>query len=269
MKGSDIQELKPVYIHEANYSADDEISLVDLAMVLVRRKRVVAVITILIIAFGVVAAFLKPNSYTFSTSIEIGSQIIGGTIEPFESPQTLLAKTQHVFIPQALKEQRQTNPEDIEKYKIIASIPKSSVIIVLEIKGAEDKADLITKLLQNISQQAIQDHKRIYDAVRQNLIALKEQSKTELISLDSERDGLTEKRQLLQGNIKVQESQLANLRNTREILPPMKSIEATGTSRKLIILIAAFAGIFLGIFSAFFAEFLSKIKQKIDKEGKE
>ncbi len=41
MKDSDLQELKPVYIHEASYSADDEISMIDLAMVLVRRKRMI------------------------------------------------------------------------------------------------------------------------------------------------------------------------------------------------------------------------------------
>ncbi len=62
--------------------------------------------------------------------------------------------------------------------------------------------------------------------------------------------------------IEVYSSQLANLRETREILPPMKSIEPTGgTSGKLIIIIAAFAGIFLGVFSAFFAEFVAKIRE--------
>ncbi len=91
---------------------------------MVRRKRMIAVVTTFIILLGVAAALLVPKSYTFATSIEIGSQIFGGTIKPFESPQTLLAKMQHVFIPQALNEQRQTDPEDKEKYKIKASIPK-------------------------------------------------------------------------------------------------------------------------------------------------
>jgi len=266
MKDSDIQELKPVYIHEAHYSAHNEISLIDFTMILVRRKKMIVVVTTLIIALGVIIALLKPESYTFTTSIEIGSQIIGGTIEPFESPQTLLAKTQYVFIPQAQNEQRQTNPEDIKIYKIKAYIPKNSVIIVLEIKGPENKADLIKRILRNVTQQAIQDHRRIYDAVKKNLIALKEQSKTELISLNPKEINLTEKRSSIQENNEIQKSQLANLRNTREILPPMRSIEPTGTSGKLIIIITTFVGIFLGVFSAFFAEFLSIIKQKTDKK---
>ena len=261
MKNNDLQAVKPVSINETNYSADDEISLVDLAMVLVRRKRMIAVITSFIITLGVIAAFVVPKSYTFSTSIEIGSQIIDGSIKPFESPQTLLAKIQHVFIPQVLNEQRQTDTKIKEKYMIKASIPKSSVIIVLEIKGTEDKAGLMTKLLQKVTQQAVLDHKRIYSAVKQNLVALKEQSKAELATLSSEMDNLTERKRLLQRNIEVHDSQHANLRNTREILPPMKSLEPTGTSRKLIVIISAFAGAFLGVFSAFFAEFVAKVRE--------
>ena len=169
MKNNDLQEIKPVYVHEASYSTEDEISLLDLAMVVVKRKKLFSLIFTGFIALGIAAALLNPKKYTYSTSIEIGSQIISGTISPFESPQTLLAKTQHVFIPQTLNEQRQTNPEDKKIYKITASIPKSSIIIILEIKGAEDETDLLKSLLQDIAQKAILDHSRIYDSVRKNI----------------------------------------------------------------------------------------------------
>ena len=179
---------------------------------------------------------------------------------PFESPQTLLAKMQHVFIPQALNEQRQSNPEDKTKYKIKASIPKSSVIIVLEIKGAEEQADLIKHLLQNITQQATLDHSRIYDSVRKNITSLLNKATTELLMLKKTNENKTEIASQ-QSMIDIYSSQLANLRNTREILPPMKSIEPIRTSKKLIVIITAFMGIFLGVISAFFADFVEKIKE--------
>jgi uncharacterized membrane protein len=260
MKNNNLTEPKPSYIYEAGYSSDNEISLVDLAMVLVRRKRMLALITTFIIALGLVVALLAPKSYTFSTSIEIGSQIINGAIKPFESPETLLAKIQYAFIPQTLNEQQQTIPEDETKYKITARIPKNSVIIVLEIKGTEDKADLLKSLLQSITQQAIFDHSRIYDTVRKNIASRLKQTTTELEILkktsDNETDVVTQ-----QNLIEVYSSQLANLRETREILPAMKSIEPTGTSKKLIVIVAAFAGVFLGVFSAFFAEFIAKVRE--------
>jgi uncharacterized protein involved in exopolysaccharide biosynthesis len=226
----------------------------------------VAITTTVIISLGVIAALSTPKSYTFTTSIEIGSQIIGGTIKHFESPETLLAKTQHVFIPQVLNEQRQTNPENKDRYKITASIPKSSVIIVLEIKGTEDKAEILKSLLQNITQKAIIDHNRIYDSVRKNIASRLTQATSELQTLKKSNDNETEIT-TLQNLVETYSSQLANLRKTREILPPMKSIEPTGTSRKLIVIIAAFAGVFLGVFSAFFAEFIAKIKEKTQADS--
>ena len=262
MKNNTSSELKPVYIHEGLYSADDEISLIDLAMVLVRRKKMIVITIIFFIALSVIFALLTPKSYTFSTSIEIGSQTVGGTIKSFESPQTLLAKMQHVFIPQVLSKQRQAAPDNKEKYSIKASIPKSSTLIVLETKGAEEKTDLMTKLLHNITQEAIHDHQRIYNAVKKNLLALKKQSNAELTTLNSAKNQSSEARRLLRSKIEVYETELANLRNTREILPPMKSVEPTGISRKLIVIIAAFAGIFLAIFSAFLAEFIAAVKEK-------
>ena len=260
MKNNDMQELKPVYIHETNYSADGEISLVDFAMVLVRRKKIIVAITSSVILLSVITAFLMPKLYTFSASIEIGSQIIDGTIKPFESPETLLAKMQHVFIPQTLNEQRLINLENKERYKVKASVPKSSVIIILEVKGTEDKADLLKNLLHSISQKATLDHSRIYDAVRRNITSQLKKATAELEMLKKTDDNETEVA-TQQNLIQLYSSQLANLRNTREILAPMKSLEPTGTSRKLIVIIAAFAGVFLGVFSAFFAEFITKVRE--------
>lgn len=260
MKNNDLQESKPTHFREACYSTDDEISLIDLTMVLINRKKLISLIVIVFIVLGIAAALLIPKKYTYSTSIEIGSQIFNGAIKPFESPETLLAKVQHVFIPQALNEQRQTNPEDKTKYKITASIPKSSVIIVLEINGTEEQTDIMKHLLQGITQQATLDHSRIYDSVKKNITSLLNKATTELQMLKKTNDNETEVA-TQQSMIKVYSSQLANLRNTREILPPMKSIEPTGTSRKLIVIVAAFAGVFLGVFSAFFAEFVAKVRE--------
>ncbi|MCW9014466.1 MAG: Wzz/FepE/Etk N-terminal domain-containing protein [Gammaproteobacteria bacterium] len=261
MNSNNLKEIKPIYIQEAIPYADDEISLIDLAMVLILRKKMIGIILTLFIALGITAALLIPKKYTYSTSIEIGSQIINGTINSFESPQTLLAKLQHSFIPRTLNEHQQLNPEDDKKYKINASIPKSSEIIVLEIKATEDQADSVIKLLQNITQKATQDHSRIFESVKRNLQSRLQQANTKLAKLGSGTDNQGEKTSL-QDNIENYSAQLANLRNTREILPPMKSIEPTGTSRILIVIIAIFSGLFIAIFTAFFAEFATKVREK-------
>ena len=261
MKNHTTNNQKPVYIHEVNYASDSEISLIDLVMVLIRHRWTIVTITIFAFILGLTVVFSMPKKYTYTTSIEIGSQIINGNIKFFESPQTLLAKLQHGFIPKTLDEHRQAATKDSAKYSIKASIPKNSEIIVIEIKGTEDNAEKIIKLLQSVTTKAIHDHKRIYEAVKKNLISLEEQAKNELDSL-GQRKNQEERRKFLKGAIAVHKSELANLSNTREILPPMQSINAAGPSRKLIVIIATLAGIFLGVFSAFLSEFIAKVKER-------
>ncbi|MFK5913751.1 MAG: Wzz/FepE/Etk N-terminal domain-containing protein [Woeseiaceae bacterium] len=261
MKNNNLQELNPVYIQEARYSSDDEISLIDLTMVLVNRKKLISLTITLFITIGIAAALLMPKKYTFSTSIEIGSQIISGNVSSFETTQTLLAKLQHSHIPQVLYAQRQTEPDSKKKYEIKANNPKGSNILVLSVKGTEAQADLLVKLLHSVNLKAIEDHSRIYDSVKRNMISRLNLANSELKLLKKTKNNETEI-SAQQDLIELYSSQLANLRNTREIQPPMKSIEPTGTSRKLIVIIAAFAGMFFGVFTAFFAEFASKVREK-------
>lgn len=260
MKTSDLQELKPIYIYEADYSKDDEISLVDLAMILIKRKLMIAIIFTIIFALGVTMALSTPRIYTFSTTIEIGSQIINGSIQPFESPQALLAKLQYSYIPQVLIEHKQSSSDNKAKYQIKASVPKGGNIILLETKGTNDQEDILKALLQTVSQKAIQDHDRIFTSVKSDLKARLKQAETNLKSIKSDDE---KEIAINQSLIERLSSKLTNLRNTREVLPPIISIDPTGGSRKIIVVISAFAGLFLGVFAAFFAEFLSKVKQRI------
>ena len=267
MKNNESQELKPIYIHETGYSTDDEINMVDLVKTLFKHKTLIAVIFTIIIALGVIVALFTPRIYTFSSTIEIGSQIINGLIQPLESPQALLAKLQYSYIPQILVERRQSSPNDKTKYQIKSSAPKDGNITLLEIKGTEDQADILVNLLQAVSQKAIQDHSRIFTSVKSDLDTRLNQAVNTLNSLKNVSNNKTEIA-INTNTIEKLKSQLSNLRNTREIQPPIKSIDPTGGSRKIIVVIFAFAGIFLGVFAAFFTEFLSKVKKKIDEDDK-
>jgi LPS O-antigen subunit length determinant protein (WzzB/FepE family) len=265
MKNNELEKLKPIYIHESSYSTEDEINLLNLAIMLVRRKKMVLAITIFISAAGIILALMTPKSYTFSTSIEIGSQIIEDSIEPFESPETLLAKIQHVFIPQTLRKQRQANPENKGEYKITIDIPKDSVIITLKVKGTEENADLMINILHKITQQAVLDHSRIYNAIKKNVTSQINLATDEVEALRKSND----KAELVnqQNIIEAYRSQITNLRMTREISPPMKSLEPTGFNQKLIIVLSIFLGLFIAVLSVFFAEFASKVRMTI-KENK-
>lgn len=269
MKNKELQELRPVYLHEARGSSDDEISLVDLAAILVRRKILIFSIITIFLAIGTTKALLTAKQYTVSTSIEIGSQIIEGSIQHFEEPQNLLAKLQYSYIPSTLSTYQLSNPDDTNNYIIRSSIPSGSKLILLEMDGTEDETTLLTTLQQNVVQKIIKDHSRIYDAVKQNLITQRDQAKAELAALDAndgiqanEKRLLLEDKRMLVDKIEIYELQLANLLNTRELAPPMRSIHPTGTGKKLIIALTILAGVLVAVSAAFLAEFIDRVKQK-------
>lgn len=262
MTNNDKHELKPIYIQEYGALSPDDISLTDLFVILFRRKKMIFSIVIATAVLAVAAALFLPKKYTYSTSIEIGSQMIGETIKRFESPQTLLAKIQYGFIPQTLNEYSQGNKDDKKKYKIEVSVPKDSSIIVVATEGTEGDANTINDILQGVTQKSVQNHKSIFDATKKNLIAQKERTEIELASLDSTTENKDEKERQLKSIINVYESQLVNLRNTREILPPMRSAEPSSVSRKLIVIATTLISIFLAVFAAFIAEFISRVKER-------
>ena len=267
MKNNDIQELKPIYIHEASYSTNNEVSLVYLAMVLVRHRILIAAIVIITIAAGATSALLKPRTYTVNTTIEIGSQLLGNNAENFESPQSVLAKLEYSYIPQTLNAYRATNPNDATVYQIIASTPAGSALIVLEMNGTKNQNDLMNTLSMRTATTIIQDHNKFYNIIKQNIITSLKLFESELTRLNSQKDVEAEKIQLLQNKVESYNLQQANLRNTQIISPPTISVEPTGGSRKPIVMIAAFAGIFLAVFAAFFVEFVAKVKKASSQQS--
>lgn len=260
MKNSNPKELNPVYIQTIDYPSNDEINLVDLIKTLFKHKKTMAIVILLTMGLATITILFKSETYTYTTSIEIGTQIVNGSAKPIEPPEALLAKINNIYIPVILKEQRLSNPDETETYEIKTNIPKNSLIVILRMTGSEDKKDIMKNLLQKVSQESIKNQSLIYEAIKRYTKSRLDQTEAELILLkktDANETEIAVKLNL----IDKYSSQLASLRNTQEILPVIQSIEPTGLSRALMLAIAIITSVFLGVFSAFFAEFVSKVKE--------
>jgi len=337
----------PTYSYQTGY--EDEINLVDLWLVLMKRRSLIAMVAVLSLLAGTMFALFNPPKYHYSTSIEIGTRFDGSNMAVIESPETLLAKIQESYIPLARQEYLARHGESGGVPQIEARIPKGSQIIVLSGKGPEGDSAAHKAVQQAVVDMVKKDHGRIVDVmrketeIRQNkataklaelkdearLIQAREkrlgdistllagqakdvrgdlaraqadrakaikQTKDEsqaltLMMLDS---GMQQYRQRLAEiderlKIKVVDSrdalakqladnqraqlnqqdtiaklkiQLANLRETRALLPPMRSPEATGPGGAVIVLLSLLLGLMLGVFGAFFAEFLAKAQSQ-------
>jgi LPS O-antigen subunit length determinant protein (WzzB/FepE family) len=338
-----------------NYYQEDEISLVDLWLVLVRRRAIFITVAALCLVAGLLYAIAMPRSYQYSTSIEIGSRHDGASIELVESPETLLAKINESYIPLARQQYLLAHPELQAVPDMDARIPKGSQIIVLGSKGAETESEMHVALQQAVVDMVKKDHGRMIDVLRkeseiqqQRATAKLDELKDEasllqarekrladmanllgkqasearddlqqaqgnrqratgaakdaaqamtLLMLDSEiqqhrlrlaklderlqiemaenQDKLTKAladnrraQTNQQNNIAKLDIQLANLRETRALLPPMRAAEPAGPGRSVIVALALMLGLMLGVFAAFVAEFLAKAREQ-SKQGVE
>ena len=71
------QSQPPLPAQWSEFYKEDEISLVDLWLVLVKRKRLVWGIFVLSILLGLAAAFMLTKKYAYTTAIEIGTTAVG------------------------------------------------------------------------------------------------------------------------------------------------------------------------------------------------
>lgn len=193
----------------------DEISLIDLWLVLARRKKLIGIIVLISIISGLVIAFSKTSNYKYYTTIEIGSKILEGKIQLIEEPKQLLAKIEGSYIPLALNEVKENKQTDETLYDLEASIPKDSQVIELSGKGPLSEQEQYVKLLNRVVESIKADHDNL-------LKVLREEESIKRNKLLSGKDALDDKYKLIQNKLKRLEQSEALLKEqikaTKELI---------------------------------------------------
>jgi len=156
-------------------SQHDEVRLVDLWRVIVRRKGVFFSVAALVLAAGLAYALLAPPKYRYSALIELGAvptpQEGEGTIYQSDSVGTALAKINEAFLPQALAEYLQKQQQGTRPPGIKASIPKSSNVLMLDAEGPADEESAVIALQKAVISRLVQEHDVEVRAARRDLEA--------------------------------------------------------------------------------------------------
>lgn len=164
---------------------EDEISLIDLWMVLVRRKRALLVVFSFVFLVAILLAAIKKDKYQFSISLEIGSVMEDGKPALIDQPETVLAKIQEGYIPAVLSDYANNNP-DADLFEITARVPKGSDLVVVEAKEKESNAELIKSLEGAVVDLIKMDHSRIIELVKSDFQADLEKKKRALESVQEQ-----------------------------------------------------------------------------------
>lgn len=164
-----------IYIASSPINPEDEISLIDLWLILVRRKRVILVGLLI----GVVASIVLlsvPEKYRFHTTIVLGQLNYTSQID---TPETVLAKLKEGYLPQILK-RLMAEDKNAKAYKLQVDIPKKSNLVIVEAKGSLQDESTYLQLINDTAQALVQDHDKILAPAVAKLSTQLELAKLEL-----------------------------------------------------------------------------------------
>jgi len=175
----------------ATAPATDEISLIDLLRVLLKRRKTLYLTFLLVFGTAFAYAILLPSKYEYATTIEIGTIVRqtpqGEQTILIDEPQTVAAKLQNSYIPLVLHDYAQAHPGDPARYELKVEVPKNSELVVVKGKGSEDKEKTYIELLTDSVAKLVKDHERLMNIARSQLEAKLVQVKLALSSQEDDK----------------------------------------------------------------------------------
>ena len=256
------------------YDQDDEISLVDLWLSLVKQKNILFSTMLAVIIMAIIYVVAMPETYTYKTDIAIGTQAqvqaqaqAQAQAQLIQSPEAISANLDNAIIPKLLRQQHITQPDN--KLGVSASIPKKTDSVLLTSKGTIAQKEAIAELHQQLITILAESHQtkiqHILDYLNEELIS----SQSMLFKLNKQLQssaGDNEQSTLqvinLENNIRQTKRSIAEFTPTRSAMGTVQSVKSTNKSSKLILAVSIILGLFLGIFAALFAGFIAKVKEQ-------
>ncbi len=183
------QESSDIQLVSVEQAYDDEISLLDLWMVLTKRRNALLAIVLAFLVTGIIGAVLKAKAYDYSAVLQIGvlGAVSGGEkgLAFIDSPDNVLTKLSKSYIPLAMSQFLKDNPEVKNALKITAKMSKNSDLITLEARGAEKNADHYLDVIQRVIGLIQKDHQPQMDITRSRYELSLEREKMALAELEN------------------------------------------------------------------------------------
>jgi len=260
------------------YDQDDEISLVDLWLSLVKQKNILFSTMLVVIVMAIIYITMVPETYTYKTDIAIGTQTQTQTqsqsqsqsqsqTQLIQSPEAIAANLDNAIIPKILRQQHLNQPDN--KLGVSASIPKKTDSVLLTSKGTSSQKEAIVELHQQLIIIIAKSHQNkiqnILNYLNEELIS----SQSLLLELNKKLQYSADENQQvtlqvinLENNIRQTKRSIAEFTPTRSAMGTVQSVKPTNKSSKLILAVSIVLGLFLGIFVALFAGFIAQVKEK-------
>ena len=280
-------------------SQEDEINLLDIWRILVKKKKLINIVWLVVILAGSAYAVLKPDIYGYSATIQLGSFFVDGKEITVDDVKNAESKIKEIYIPFVLNDYYAKNPDLDKNIKIDVSVPKESKILMLSSKSSEQKGPIYQELINKISANLIDNNNQIIKErksivleqianakKRLQLLADSEKeltTRTEkfdtafksspidnsgttalvLTELSSQKNQIDRDKFALEALILNKESELKIMQESKLLSAVTRSIEPVGLGAKLIVALSVFLGLIFAVFIALAADSIEKMKKQM------
>lgn len=244
----------------SEYSAPngtDEISLVDLVKAVLRRRKVFLITFSVILLAGIAVAFIKPRTYTYTSIYALANTGVGG--KPLQEPAAALATVKSVYLPEQMERYAKASDEDSLPFKVTASNPGSTGLIVLESRASVSHSAAVKSIQDAALKQLESDDAQRVAQEKKKLTAQLSSLNAQLEALKGRSGNSMAVASALQNRSDAQQ-QLSSLAPGRLVALAKRSVEPAGIGRALIVVIAFVVGGLMALFGVFVAELAAAVK---------
>lgn len=258
-------EVNAVNIEQPQRGAyqEDEISLVDLAVILIRRWKTMAVIFFVVTVISIAAAFLLPNSYKYVSFYSVAEYTSkNGQRVGVESPDSAVAKTLNLYLGQETSKLLEEHELESLPFNVNVSNPSDTLILQFDSVAEEKYQPLVNELHKMIINSLQQDQSQLVERRRSSLerqLASDQQALESAQQSDSSYAG--ELIATYHSRISDIEGELNDLQEGEVTQYAVQSQEDIGASKVMIVAIGIVVGGVLAIIGAFLIQFAMIVSQ--------
>lgn len=248
----------------AAHYADDEISLIDLAKLLVRRWKAMAGIFVVVVLIALAYALMHPPVFTYTSIYQVAERDAG---QPLETPASLVARAQTLYLGPVTREL--IDDEGLQRlpFETEISTPENTQTVKLATAAPEAQVDRVKAHHQALLERLADGQQRLLERRRQAL-------ERQLASVDETISQRTQSSdavntELLSRTMKRKfqlEAELAGLLPGEAAQVAVQSLERQGTSRALILALGVVLGGMLAVMGVFILHFISLVRESLRED---
>lgn len=246
---------------------DDEISLVDLAVILIRRWKAMAVIFVVVVALAVAFALMQTARYQYTSLYSVAEYTnSNGQRVAIESPASVVAKTQNLYLGPETRKLLEENDLESLPFEVKTSNPSDTLLLQLSSEATQENQKLVATLHQHVIDRLQEDQAELVESRKASLQRQLDSAKQALESAQqSSSPSAAELIATYYSRISDIEGQLNELREGEITQHAVQSLESVGISKKLIVAVGIVLGGMLAIMGAFVMQFSGLVCRSLKK----